>query len=669
MCRLLVTLILIVGSNLVSAQTQRIESDRFHYFIGPPPAWVASPSPTSAANPTPGEPIQYLSHDVQVDVESETQYVAKHFRILKSEGIEKLSEISIDYVPDYQSLTLHKIAVVRDGKTQNRLNPTAIRLIQAENNLDSRIFSGTATAIAILRDVRVGDEVIYAYSRRGRNPVFGDRYASGFSAGWQVPVASNRIRVRVPIRRTLYYRSHGIDLAPTITREGGYKNFVWQQTPTEPVSDEGQYPRWYQPYPWIQISEYRNWAEVATWANALFQGDGTLPNAVREKLHRWQSGGKEQALLKALRFVQEEIRYLGLELGEYSHRPAPPATTLERRYGDCKDKALLLVTLLRKLGIEAYPALVSFSHRRGIEQLLPSHYVFDHAIVMARLRGQTYWLDATRTHQRGRLNTLGFTRFGKALVVAPSSHELVTVEAPKGFRNGTRVEERFLVTQFEAPVELQVVSVHSGNRADWQRGYFANRSLAEIGRTYINYYARQWPKIEPLAPLEIEDDERSNHFTIHERYRISDFWDHEQGALVASLRAGTIRDFISLPDTIARHSPLALTFPVILSHTSILQLPTGMTVKGKDRSVKIEDSHITYRVETHHDGNRFEVRHRLRTLADHVSADRVGTYVQRINSIWDHMTYVYYAPYDDKVVSNDMVRDLIDKLGRLKANR
>src|SRR5690606_12491954 len=101
----------------------------------------------------------------------------------------------------------------------------------------------------------------------------------------------------------------------------------------------------------------------------------------------------EGRLLAALRFVQGEIRYLGVEVGPGSHAPSPPDQVLARRLGDCKDKTLLTVTLLDRLGIEAHPPLVATGLRRAIAQRLPSPGAFDHVIVLAKLDGQFIWLD------------------------------------------------------------------------------------------------------------------------------------------------------------------------------------------------------------------------------------------------------------------------------------
>ena len=67
----------------------------------------------------------------------------------------------------------------------------------------------------------------------------------------------------------------------------------------------------------------------------------------------------EERVVAALEFVQSEIRYFSVSLGENSHRPASPDIVLKRRYGDCKDKSLLLMTLLDELKIPSKVVLLT----------------------------------------------------------------------------------------------------------------------------------------------------------------------------------------------------------------------------------------------------------------------------------------------------------------------
>jgi len=98
-----------------------------------------------------------------------------------------------------------------------------------------------------------------------------------------------------------------------------------------------------------------------------------------------------------------DIRYFGAELGVNTHRPTAPDKVLAQRFGDCKDKVLLLISLLRRLDIPASPVLVSTSFRGGIGELLPSPLAFDHVIMRVAMPGVFFWLDATRSHQTGTL--------------------------------------------------------------------------------------------------------------------------------------------------------------------------------------------------------------------------------------------------------------------------
>ena len=123
---------------------------------------------------------------------------------------------------------------------------------------------------------------------------------------------------------------------------------------------EDELPSWYEPWDDIQVTEFASWNEVAQWADEMFQIDQHSLDAVRLEVARIKAEHKtrEEQITATLRFVQDDIRYLGIEMGPNSHQPHQPWETLESRWGDCKDKTLLLVAMLRELGVDAHPALV-----------------------------------------------------------------------------------------------------------------------------------------------------------------------------------------------------------------------------------------------------------------------------------------------------------------------
>jgi transglutaminase-like putative cysteine protease len=100
------------------------------------------------------------------------------------------------------------------------------------------------------------------------------------------------------------------------------------------------------------------------------------------------------------------VRYLGIEMGLHSHKPAAPDKVIEQRYGDCKDKARLLVSLLQGMGLEAHCVLVNTDNGVRLTKALPTPTLFNHAIVRTQINARIYWRDPTRTHQSGSLEAL-----------------------------------------------------------------------------------------------------------------------------------------------------------------------------------------------------------------------------------------------------------------------
>lgn len=143
---------------------------------------------------------------------------------------------------------------------------------------------------------------------------------------------------------------------------------------------------------------------------------------VGELVRGLDSGAGLDAVLAALfERIEARVRYAGLQFGVAAIVPAPPAETLGRRYGDCKDLSALLVAALRALGIEAHLALVS----TGLEPdpNVPGLGFFDHAIV-AIAGKEPRFVDATAFDLRG--VQLPEPLQGRlALVASPSSEGLV----------------------------------------------------------------------------------------------------------------------------------------------------------------------------------------------------------------------------------------------------
>ncbi len=105
-----------------------------------------------------------------------------------------------------------------------------------------------------------------------------------------------------------------------------------------------------------------------------------------------------QKLEKIYAWVQNNIRYVAYEEGESGHRPDRPAEVIRKRYGDCKGMALLVATLLRHEGIEAWMASVGTDNIPFNIADVPSIGTTDHSVCVAVENGDTLYLDATNEY-------------------------------------------------------------------------------------------------------------------------------------------------------------------------------------------------------------------------------------------------------------------------------
>ena len=181
--------------------------------------------------------------------------------------------------------------------------------------------------------------------------------------------------------------------------------FTWSRTNTQRIEYDWDAPPDWDPYERVEVTEFESWADVVKWAEPLYPAV-ELPESILKQIPvdlEEAAVSPIDAAATVLRFVQEEIRYLTVVIGEGSHRPSAPALCLDRRYGDCKDKAYLFCTLVKAFGIEAVPALVSTEERSAIANRLPAPTVFDHVIVRMDLPdGRRVWVDPPGSTKAGR---------------------------------------------------------------------------------------------------------------------------------------------------------------------------------------------------------------------------------------------------------------------------
>ena len=116
----------------------------------------------------------------------------------------------------------------------------------------------------------------------------------------------------------------------------------------------------------------QRWTEIGNWYDTLAANRTEAPQEIAAKSREVGGSGDFKARIQGVAgFMQREIRYVGIEIGIGGLQPHPAADVFRYRYGDCKDKATLLIAMLNAVGVRATWVLVD-THRGFIDPVLPS---------------------------------------------------------------------------------------------------------------------------------------------------------------------------------------------------------------------------------------------------------------------------------------------------------
>ncbi len=592
------------------------------------PRWV-DPAPGDYGMAAPAALARFGVYDIlsdhQVRVTGDggtTQYFRTVRKVLTQSGVQTASQLSIDFDPSFQRLVLHDIAVIRGATRTDALDPASVRVIEKENDSDSSIYDGRLTALVFVRDVRAGDVIDWSWSIAGANPILNGRYADEYDLGSDVPAHRIRHRLIWDGTRPLLWRG-----APAV-RAGS--TFTWDVHDVPGVDLEDALPSWYEPWGTVEVSDFASWNEVAKWAAGMFAVDDDSLDAVAGLVTRIRSEHPGDPVTAAIRFVQDDIRYLGLEIGRNSHEPRPPLEILEQRWGDCKEKALLLSLMLRDLGIEADPALVNTKARDRLDAHLPSPFAFDHVIVRASTKGRTYWIDPTIADQGGTLETIETPNDARALVVSEASAALTSIETIR--RGRTVIDETYAAQDASSPTTLSVHTTYTGMDADATRADLSSLAADEIARARINEYATDHPAIVATAPPRIEDDRLRNVITIAEHYSIPDLWKRGDWTYIP----GAMEPSLDKPKTSLRAMPLAFDYPLNIVQRATFRFPAGVEIDAHKAWARKTPAFLFAYRPTERDRS-VTIEYSLRALRDSVAPQDVSRHLTAINDIEDEM--------------------------------
>ena len=546
------------------------ESVQSRVRIGPRPDWAAICNFDVNFKGRSGAPVTHLLINRQIHADRRQTLLHFARRLESMQAVQHESQWRLPFDPATQLITIHWIKIRRGAEEFDHANLQQIRILQREEGLDGQILDGWWTILFLLEDVRSGD-VMESYYSIEETPRLLPEYCTSFFA---LPpggsVGAFGFSVRFAASRAMQWRSSSKNLLPIEHQASGESILEWKGEKLTIDDLEDGAPLWHQAFPWVQISDCPNWNVVAAAVASAWETDldeaglATMANEII-------SSAPDQLtqVEKAIRLVQDEYRYLSVNLELGGQIPASPAIVARRRFGDCKDLSYLLACLLKQIGIIARPVLVHSTLRKSVADFLPMLGSFNHVIVEFHLQGQTRWVDATLRKQGGNALSHFIPDFGAGLPVDRAATGLIRPPHVQPTAGVYEIIESLLLDTTGAASLLAINLRLTGWHAELVRNQLEALGVEKFAEERLRIQSSRYGNAKRVGQMQYRDSRTKNVFLVTEVFEVNGFFaEHRKPGMCAfNIPVSPVLESLRLPNSTSRKSPLALPYRSNIVHT------------------------------------------------------------------------------------------------------
>jgi hypothetical protein len=408
----------------------------------------------------------------------------RRIQLLEPEALE-LVKAQIPYDDRSRLLHIQARTTKPDGRVVDSPPDRYVELPRyKEGSPPAELYNDEGYKLTKVKGAEVGDVVELSYLRVFRDP----RWVEPIRVGGDLPVVRGEIVVDHPRSFDVDYRvtklGRVIDKRPTKIPqrikgpdgegEGVPGNrLVWVFENEQAIFPEEKRPETEALATQVHVQlkgytlrnqrydAYRSWNDVATWYRELTAGKDQPDSAVEQAVRKsgGKAGTKSSKLTRVQRWLQDKIADVPTFLNLAALPSHPPRDILRASIGDAKDQVSLGLAMLRHMGVDGFPVLVSRLGSFAVVPDLPTPAPFNHVIIAVPKGGAYHFIDpSTPALPVGRLP--GPLQGQRALLVRPDRAELIDLPVDEASENTRSFEielslSRDGLAQGQMKVQLQ----------------------------------------------------------------------------------------------------------------------------------------------------------------------------------------------------------------------
>ena len=505
-----------------------------------------------------------------------------------------------------------------------RVQLRGARVFRANGNIDEAIESGEGAAndpsLSMYTSARTyyvqfprlepGDVVELRYRIEdvtARNE-FADYFGDVVFLQSDEPIAHAEYVLIAPSSRRINFDAKVPGLTRSTKVDGAQKIYRFAAQDVPALVHEPNMPPWSEVLGFVHASTYSSWNELGSWYWGLVREQLDLDQQTRDRLAQITKDAStvEEKVKAVYAWVTKNTRYVALEFGIYGFKPRRCVQTVNRGWGDCKDKATVIVTFLRELGIDANLVILRTGMRGDFHSKLPSLAPFDHAI--AYVPALDLYLDGTAEHTGiGELPVMDHNALG--LLVLDGKAKLTRLPAPDPSKN---VVERTVTSTVDREGNADVTLDYRvrgysapGYRARYEAASTRSERLAtDLGNEYPGI------EIEPsgIRTSDLSDGEQPVSLTI--KGKVPRFARSTGSSLSMNVSVGQ-RLTARYAAMSAREQDVAISGFSTHKETTVIRLPRGAEAQSLPPAANQTSRFGSYSVAVEETGSTVTVRSHL----------------------------------------------------------
>jgi len=363
-------------------------------ILGPPLEELLAQSPWgSAEGDRDPPPVRVLYDHTHLEIDPEGRLIRQRrvaLEVLKPQSADAWRVVRVPHRPALETLTLGNLARVRSGaKTAPKVTHEGL------SDDEARVYYDAVVEVIDFGSLQAGDLLTWEWSAQERSP---DRegvrvHGSLIPLQSRAPTALKRLTLGPNARGRLHIVAEPRGLWLKRNADG----LEIRGAPGVQLERSGL--RGASAVSYAHVSVLSDWSSIADLYRETISPLLTPSQHIKATARRWTQGvkGTEEQLRALYHQVTQRVRYVGLEFGRHSFTPASPDETLSRGFGDCKDRAALMIALGDAIGVELQFVMVRTASAGRVEvKGAASLGAFNHAALYSPELGR--FLDPTVAH-------------------------------------------------------------------------------------------------------------------------------------------------------------------------------------------------------------------------------------------------------------------------------